>query len=100
MKWCLQTDTLTLRQRPRSFHAVSLLLHALEAFYQEHRRCGERDGGVRGRPRLDVLPESGRSTVVSVGKAPRCRLRAYGCGGKQKLTRTRQFLRQLDAQPL
>jgi hypothetical protein len=25
---------------------VSSLLHALEAFYQEHRRCGEFDGGV------------------------------------------------------
>ena len=78
MRWCLQPDTLTLRQRPRSFHAVALLRHALEAFDREHRCCGDLDGGVRGRPRLDVLPESGRSAVVKVGKAPRGRLPTDG----------------------
>jgi len=28
--------------------AMSLLLRELEAFVQEHRRCGELDGGVEG----------------------------------------------------
>jgi len=45
-RWYLQTDTLTSRQRPRSFHVVSLLRQALEAFYQELRRWGELDGSV------------------------------------------------------
>ncbi len=48
MRWCLPTDTLTSRQRRRGFHVMSSLLHALEAFYQEHRRCGDLDGGVEG----------------------------------------------------
>jgi hypothetical protein len=39
---------LTSRQRPCGSHVVSLLLNALEAFYREHRRCGELDGGVDG----------------------------------------------------
>jgi hypothetical protein len=29
---------------------VSSLLYALDAFYQEHRRCGDLDGGVEGDP--------------------------------------------------
>ena len=48
MRWCLQTDALTSRQRSLSFRVVSLLLHDLEAFYQEQRCCGELDGDVEG----------------------------------------------------
>jgi len=30
-----------------------VILSLLYAFVQEHRRCGELDGGVEGRPRVD-----------------------------------------------
>jgi hypothetical protein len=32
---------------PAGSTSCSSLLHALEAFYREHRRCGELDGGVQ-----------------------------------------------------
>jgi hypothetical protein len=50
---------------------MSLLLRELEAFVQEHERCGELEGGRRVRPSLDDLyvrrgdqPTSGQWRLV------------------------------------
>ena len=50
-----------------------MLLDDLYAFYLEHRRCGELDGGVEGRASLDdlhVRGEDWRLLIVGVQGAP------------------------------
>jgi hypothetical protein len=53
--WAVALRLWTPRGRQLVQAAGLMLFEALYAFFQEHGRCSERDGGVEGQPRLDTV---------------------------------------------